>query len=154
MKPNDVRELNRNKMLVWLSDMYRDPLHAFVMYRESTLQNYARYTMSLLSRQSPVKPVRDENLPRCWVCGKCGTYIGFDDPDPTDPNEYDNFCRKCGHPVLWEKEENATESCKECKFRTICEELEYPMDCEDTTKCDHYNAFLEGLEASETEGRQ
>ena len=36
--------------------------------------------------------------------------------------------------------------CEECKFRQFCEELEYTMDCKDYTKCEHYDAFLEGLE--------
>ena len=36
--------------------------------------------------------------------------------------------------------------CEECKFKQLCEELEYVMDCKDQIECEHYNAFLEGLE--------
>lgn len=56
----------------------------------------------LLKEQEPVKPVRDEETGRIWLCGKCGTYVGFEDNDPHDPNEYDKYCRECGRPVLWE----------------------------------------------------
>ena len=49
----------------------------------------------------PVKPVLDEKCPRIYLCGNCGFYVGFEDHDDNDPNEYDNFCRKCGTPVLW-----------------------------------------------------
>lgn len=52
--------------------------------------------------QEPIKPVLDEMWPRIYLCGNCGFYVGFEDHDDYDPNEYDNFCRKCGKPVLWE----------------------------------------------------
>lgn len=56
----------------------------------------------LLKEQEAVKPVLDEQTGRIWLCGKCGTYVGFEDNDPHDPNEYDKYCRECGRPVLWE----------------------------------------------------
>lgn len=52
--------------------------------------------------QEAVKPVLDEQTGRIWLCGKCGTYVGFKDNDPNDPNEFDKYCRDCGRPVLWE----------------------------------------------------
>ena len=56
----------------------------------------------LLKEQEAVKPVRDEQTGRIWLCRKCGTYVGFEDNDPHDPNEFDKYCRECGRPVLWE----------------------------------------------------
>ena len=58
--------------------------------------------LALLKEQEAFKPVRDEKTGRIWLCGNCGSYVGFEDNDPHDPNEYDNYCRKCGKPVLWE----------------------------------------------------
>ena len=56
----------------------------------------------LLKEQEAVKPVLDEKTGRIWLCGNCGSYVGFEDNDPHDPNEFDKYCRKCGRPVLWE----------------------------------------------------
>ena len=56
----------------------------------------------LLKEREAVKPVLDERTGRVWLCGKCGSYVGFEDNDPHDPNEFDKFCRECGRPVLWE----------------------------------------------------
>lgn len=58
--------------------------------------------IDLLKEQEAVKPVLDEQTGRIWLCGKCGTYVGFEDNDPHDPNEFDKYCRECGRPVLWE----------------------------------------------------
>ena len=58
--------------------------------------------LSMLKEQEAVKPVRDEQTGRMWLCGKCGSYVGFEDNDPHDPNEFDKYCRECGRPVLWE----------------------------------------------------
>ena len=58
--------------------------------------------LSLLKEQEAVKPVLDEKTGRIWLCGKCGSYVGFEDNDPHDSNEFDKFCRACGRPVLWE----------------------------------------------------
>ena len=55
----------------------------------------------LLKKQEAVKPVRDKETGRIWLCGNCGTYVGFEDHDENDPNEFDKYCRECGHPVLW-----------------------------------------------------
>ena len=57
---------------------------------------------SFYERAMPVKPVRDEKTGRFWLCGNCGEYVGFEDNDPSDPNEFDNFCRNCGRKVKWE----------------------------------------------------
>jgi len=59
--------------------------------------------LSLLKERKAVKPVRDKETGRIWLCGNCGTYVGFEDNDPGDPNEFDKFCRECGRPVLWGK---------------------------------------------------
>ena len=56
----------------------------------------------LLKEQEAVKPVLDERTGRIWLCGNCGSYVGFEDHDENDPNEFDKYCRECGHPVLWE----------------------------------------------------
>ena len=58
--------------------------------------------IALLKEQEAVKPVRDEETGRMWLCGNCGSYVGFEDSDPHDPNEFDKYCRECGKPVLWE----------------------------------------------------
>lgn len=39
-----------------------------------------------------------------------------------------------------------TETCKDCKYRGICEEQEYELECADREECEHYNAYLEGEE--------
>lgn len=59
-------------------------------------------TLALLKEQEAVKPVRDEKTGRFWLCGNCGEYVGFEDNDPSDPNEFDNYCRNCGRKVKWE----------------------------------------------------
>ena len=58
--------------------------------------------VELLKEQEAVKPVLDEQTGRIWLCGKCGSYVGFEDNDPHDPNEFDKYCRECGRSVLWE----------------------------------------------------
>jgi len=55
----------------------------------------------LLKEQEAVKPVRDEQTGWLWLCGNCGSYVGFEDNDPHDPNEFDKYCRECGRPILW-----------------------------------------------------
>ena len=57
--------------------------------------------LALLKEQEAVEPVLDEQTGRIWLCGKCGSYVGFEDNDPHDPNEFDKYCRDCGTPVLW-----------------------------------------------------
>ena len=54
------------------------------------------------AEQEAVKPVFEEQTGRIWLCGNCGTYVGFEDNDPNDPNEFDKYCRECGKLVLWE----------------------------------------------------
>ena len=39
-----------------------------------------------------------------------------------------------------------TDVCAECKFRELCEELEYSMDCTNQFECSHYDSYLEGME--------
>lgn len=40
-----------------------------------------------------------------------------------------------------------TDICKECRFRDLCEEMKYELECHDQDKCDRYEAYLEGLES-------
>lgn len=65
-------------------------------------QPLIRDALTLLKEQEAVKPVRDKEIGRIWLCGNCGTYVGFEDHDDNDPNEFDKYCRECGRPVLWE----------------------------------------------------
>ena len=58
--------------------------------------------ITLLKEHEAVKPVRDKKTGRVWLCGNCGSYVGFEDHDENDPNEFDKYCRECGRPVLWE----------------------------------------------------
>ena len=62
----------------------------------------AKEVLSLLKEQEAVKPVLDKQTGRIWLCGNCGSYVGFEDNDPHDPNEFDKHCRECGSPVLWD----------------------------------------------------
>lgn len=39
-----------------------------------------------------------------------------------------------------------TETCKECKYRKLCEEAEYPLDCTDENECEHRDDYLEAEE--------
>lgn len=48
-----------------------------------------------------VKPVRDKETGRLWLCSDCGCYIGFEDNDEDDPNEFNNFCPQCGKMIDW-----------------------------------------------------
>ena len=57
--------------------------------------------VALLKEQEAVEPVLDKQTGRIWLCGKCGSYVGFEDNDPHDPNEFDKYSRDCGTPVLW-----------------------------------------------------
>ena len=57
--------------------------------------------LELLKEQEAVKPVRDRETCRLWLCGNCGSYVGFEDNDPYDQNEFDKFCRECGKAVQW-----------------------------------------------------
>lgn len=68
----------------------------------SMLREALDIALALLKEQEAVKPVRDEQTGRIWLCGKCGSYVGFEDSDPYDPNDFAKYCRDCGIPVLWE----------------------------------------------------
>ena len=58
--------------------------------------------LALLKEREAVKPIRDKKTGRVWLCGNCGSYVGFEDHDENDPNElFDKYCRECGKPVLW-----------------------------------------------------
>ena len=74
----------------------------FAYNDSSKHETLSRMIDELLKEQEAVKPVLDEQTGRIWLCGKCGSYVGFEDNDPHDPNEYDKYCRECGRPVLWE----------------------------------------------------
>lgn len=46
-----------------------------------------------------------------------------------------------------------TKTCEECMFREVCEELEYPMDCENRDECEHYESCMDGYyQAMEYDG--
>ena len=86
----------------------RDVL-ALLKKQEEDIQDLRRENHNILTQfhewakeQEAVKPVRDKETGRIWLCGNCGTYVGFEDHDENDPNEFDTYCRVCGHPVLWE----------------------------------------------------
>ena len=110
---------DREKVIAWLADeelYYRDhgDTHNSLMacYAIDLLKEQEAKTQgadsgmceicSFYERAMPVKPVRDELTGRLWLCGNCGSYVGFEDNDPHDPNEFDKYCRECGRPVLWE----------------------------------------------------
>ena len=69
---------------------------------QDRLQHAVEVGEVLLEEREAVKPVRDEQTGRIWLCGKCGSYVGFEDNDPDDQNEFDKYCHECGRPVLWE----------------------------------------------------
>lgn len=60
------------------------------VYFPDTMLKHGKCEM--MKEQEPVKP---EATGRFWLCGKCGTYVGFED------NEFYNYCYNCGTPVLW-----------------------------------------------------
>ena len=69
----------------------------------SWIERILNDAVSLLKKQEAVKPVLDKQTGRIWLCGKCGSYVGFEDNDPHDTNEFDKYCRECGRPVLWDR---------------------------------------------------
>lgn len=84
------------KELVWIDD------DEYTVGYNNGIEAGKNIALSLLKEREAVEPVLDEQTGRMWLCGKCGSYVGFEDNDPYDPNEFDNYCRKCGRPVLWE----------------------------------------------------
>lgn len=42
-----------------------------------------------------------------------------------------------------------TTVCAECRFRELCEDLGYELDCDCRDECARYDSFLEGEEANE-----
>ena len=96
------KKLDKLCVWFWLNDVYRNPKVAFNTYSDEQQIELAHNALTLLKEQEAVKPVRDEQTGRFWLCGNCGSYVGFEDNDPHDPNEFDKYCRECGKPVLWE----------------------------------------------------
>ena len=86
-----------------LIDAYSDQCPYNGNLRDGCLQTLVKDIFALLKEREPVKPVLDEQTGRIWLCGNCGSYVGFEDNDEYDPNEYDKFCRECGKRVLWER---------------------------------------------------
>ena len=39
-----------------------------------------------------------------------------------------------------------TKVCEDCKYKTLCIESGYSLDCTDQLGCDHYSNYLEGEE--------
>ena len=87
--------------LTSMSDCTTCP-YSYNKQREFCLCDIGKDAKELLKAQEAVKPVLDEQTGRIWLCGKCGSYVGFEDNDPYDQNEFDKYCRECGRPVLWE----------------------------------------------------
>jgi hypothetical protein len=102
MKLETGKEMDRRCVLGWLNEVYRHPTVAFNTYSDEQQIEFAHDALVLLKEQEAVKPVRDEQTGRLWLCGNCGSYVGFEDHDEDDPNEFDKYCRECGRPVLWE----------------------------------------------------
>lgn len=101
MKLEAGKEMDRRCLWNWLNDVYRSPLVAFNTYSDEQQIEFAHDALVLLKEQEAVQPVLDEKTGRIWLCGKCGLYVGYEDNDPDDPNEFDKYCRNCGTPVLW-----------------------------------------------------
>ena len=59
----------------------------------------AKTILELLKEKEAVAPIRDD---RIWLCGNCREFVGFEDHDEDDPNEFDNYCRNCGRKVKWD----------------------------------------------------
>lgn len=58
------------------------------------------------------------------------------------------YCtHECAGCMFYE-DDAMTETCRECKFRYICEELEYELTCTDQSCCEHFDVYLEGLETT------
>jgi hypothetical protein len=83
---------------------YEDYVNSYISLTTSHDYEFEMHkaVLALLKEQEAVKPVLDEQTGRIWLCGNCGSYVGFEDNDPHDPNEFDKYCRECGRPVLWE----------------------------------------------------
>ena len=90
---------DKERILTRIDEMIKEAQEEPQWRAESALKCLKK---ELLKEQKAVKPVLDEQTGRIWLCGKCGTYVGFEDNDPHDPNEFDKYCRECGRPVLWE----------------------------------------------------
>lgn len=112
--PYDKKDPNEEQDTTCMMDLMRDALELLkkqnslmlALEQSNAVNEYLNAEVErlngLLKEQEAVKPVRDEQTGRIWLCGNCGTYVGFEDNDPHDPNEFDKYCRECGKPVLWE----------------------------------------------------
>lgn len=69
-----------------------------------------------------VKPYRKG---RIWLCGNCGSYVGFEDHDENDPNDFYNYCHECGTKVEWDESHKMI--CDNSCFKGS-EELELGME--------------------------
>ena len=86
---------DRKTVMSWLEGLAQDDWREW--HSDSEVQTTAQAALELLTTQS-VKPRRNG---RVWLCGNCDEYVGFEDHDENDPNEFDNYCRKCGKAVAW-----------------------------------------------------
>lgn len=96
------KELDRRCVWSWLNKVYISPSFSYSEYTDEEIRIFAHDALVLLKEREAVKPVLDKQTGRIWLCGNCGSYVGFEDNDPHDPNEFDKYCRDCGTPVLWE----------------------------------------------------
>ena len=99
---NEAGMTDREKIINELVEHIESALAVDGDYVDCVRTDLLQTVVGLLKEQEAVKPVLDEQTGRLWLCGKCGSYVGFEDNDPHDPNEFDKFCRECGRPVLWE----------------------------------------------------
>ena len=96
-----VRRDGINKIVIATQTPLTDAQAEELFWCVGAMQKSGKTLKGLLKEQEAVKPVRDKEIGRIWLCGNCGTYVGFEDHDENDPNEFDKYCRECGHPVLW-----------------------------------------------------
>lgn len=98
--------MDREKVITEIEDALSGNLaragHVYRMSLNGLKDKALTDALAMLKEQEAVKPVLDGLTGRIWLCGNCGSYVGFEDNDPYDPNEFYKYCCKCGRPVLWE----------------------------------------------------
>ena len=97
--------MDKEKVITEIEDALSGNLarvgHVYRMSLNGLKDKALKDALTLLKEQEAVKPVLDEQIGRIWLCGKCGSYVGFEDNDQHDTIEFDKYCRECGKPVLW-----------------------------------------------------
>ena len=103
-RPDDCLKAEKRMTEKEAAEMIRDDMKKHHDYLSGKYRKALRMAAEALEERVPVEPVRDAQTLRIWYCGNCGEFVGFEDHDESDPNEYDKFCRSCGKPVLWRNE--------------------------------------------------